>query len=287
MIIKKHKNRNEYVLTSDGIWVRNFCKQDVSSIDVNSFLNEEEYHCILNNEFENNKLNFNQSYQTIQFPNIIIVSDGYDFINKQKILSKLPYKEVAIFAVNGALRDWKLVGKNCTNDMKRSIDWFIVNNPYPECKKFLPKNHSYYPRCLASSRTNSEFIKQYQGDVVLYQPSSDENYSGVFYGIEKSIDDYRNPICAAISLAYRFGVKKLGLFCCDNSFIDERPSAEKLDNGLWCYPQHKISQRVIDANLYWLSQNNIKIFDCSSGEKYEHASYISIDEISIFFKDDK
>ena len=285
MIIKKHKNRNEYVVTTDGVWVRNFCQPNVTPIDVNHFLKEDEYHYVLNNEFENKKIKF--SGQNTRFSNIVIVSDGYDFVKNQEILAILPYKEVAIFATNGALRNWRLVGKNCPVDKQRSINWFVVNNPYPECKKFLPNAHSYYPRCLASSRTNAEFIKQYKGDVVLYQPAPDDNYSGLFSNVEGVIDDYRNPICAAISLAYRCGVKKLALFCCDGSFADYRPAAEHLKNGLWCYPQQMISQRIIDANLYWLSQTGVKICDISSGIKYENAEYIPSEEILNFFNGDE
>ena len=287
MIIKKHKNRNEYIVTSDGVWVRNFCKTNVSPVDVNHFLGENEYHYILSNEFENKKIKFNEMLQNAKTANIVIVSNGYNYLKKQEILVKLPYKQVSIMATNGGLRDWKLVGKNCLPEMKRSIDWFIVNNPYPECKRFLPIAHSYYPRCIASSRTNAEFVKQYKGDVLLYQPAANGDYSGFFQNAEGIIDDYRNPICAAISLAYRVGVKKLVLMCCDDSFIDERPGAEKLDNGLWCYPQQKISQRIIDANLYWLAQNGVKIRDCSSGMKFECATYISEEEMQDFFNGDE
>ena len=281
MILKKHKNRNEYAVTSDGVWVRNFNLPDVSPIDVNNFLNETEYHYILNNEFKNKKVKFNN--QINKFSNIVIISDGYDFTKKQEILAQLPYKEVAIFATNGALKNWKLVGKNCPIPMQRNINWFVINNPYPECKKFLPITHSYYPRCLASSRTNTEFISKYKGDIVLYQPTSGEKYSGLFSNSEGIIDDYRNPICAAISLAHRCGVQKLVLLCCDDSFEKERPAAEQLDNGLWCYPQQKVSQRIIDANLYWLSQSGVKIRDCSSGMKYNYANEISLEKISDFF----
>ena len=286
MIVKTHKNRNEYAITMDGVWVRNFCNPNTSPFDVNRFIGEAEYHYFLNNEFENKKIKLSKSLN-VKSPNIIIVSNGYNYFKKQDILAKLSYKQVSILATNGGLRDWKLVGKNCPPEMKRIIDWFVVNNPYPECKKFLPITHSYYPRCVASSRTNADFIKQYKGDVLLYQAAPNEDYSGFFQNAEGVIDDYRNPICAAIGLAHRFGVKKLVMMCCDDSFVDERPGAEKLDNGLWCYPHQKISQRIIDANLYWLAKNGVKIRDCSSGMKYENAAYIKLEEIEDFFKGDE
>lgn len=288
MIIKKHKNRNDYINTSDGVWVRNFAKTGVSPIDINNFLSEEDYRYVLNNEFKNRKVRFSDLLQKDKYQNAVIVSDGFDFESKQEILAKLSYKEVAIIATNGALRDWKLVGQKAV--LKRAITWFVVNNPYPECKKFLPMFHSYYPRCLASSRTNTEFVDKYKGDVLLYQPPINEHYSGCFHGGDGIIDDYRNPICAAIGLVYRLGIQRLLLLCCDDSFSTEKPAAEQLENGLWCYPQQKISQRIIDANLYWLTQSGVQIADCSSGVKYENATYISVEEIPDFFKgneDDK
>ena len=282
MIVKKHKNRNEYIVTPSGVWIRNFCKSNVAAIDINNLYDENEYHYILDNEFKNKKFKFTE-FEKKKYPNIVIISDGYDFKKKQEILAELPYKDVIIFATNGSLREWRLVGKNAP--IKRSINWFVVNNPYPECKKFLPITHSYFPPCIASSRTNSQFIEQYKGDAILYQPAINENYSGNSSNMEGILDDYRNPICAAISLAYRFKVEKLLLFCCDYSFQDERPAAEKLDNGLWCYPQQKISQEIIDANLYWLQQSGVKIADCSSGNKFKNAEYIRLEEVPNFFSE--
>jgi hypothetical protein len=278
--IKKHRNRNEYIVTSGGVWVRNLCKPNVTPIDVNKLYTENEYSYILNNELKNKRFKFTDFHRK-QYLNIVVLSDGYDFKNKQEILAQLPFKDVAIFATNGALREWKLVGKNAS--VTRSINWFVVNNPYSECKKFLPIHHSYFPPCLASSRTSTDFIQEYKGDVVLYQPAINDYYSGCLNSGEGIIDDYRNPICAAISFAYCCKVRKLLLFCCDNSFKDERPAAEKLENNLWCYPQQKFSQQIIDANLFWLKKAGVKVADCSSGIKYNNATYIKVEEVVNFF----
>jgi hypothetical protein len=71
--------------------------------------------------------------------------------------------------------------------------------------------------------------------------------------------------------------------CVDDSFADERPSAEKLENGLWTYPQQLISHRLIDANLYWLSKKEVQITHHSSGPKFNHAAYIQEEGIKGFF----
>ena len=79
------------------------------------------------------------------------------------------------------------------------------------------------------------------------------------------------------------------LFCCDDSFKNERPASEKLLNELWTYPQHIKSHDVIDANLYWLTHQeniDIKVSDHSCGPEYVNAEYISSTEaMNAFFED--
>ena len=92
------------------------------------------------------------------------------------------------------------------------------------------------------------------------------------------LDDYRNPICAAINLAFHFGVKRLMLMCCDESYSQERPSCVKLHNNLYTYPQHIISQKIIDANLYWLTHQKdkpVEVVNFSHGIEYVNAQYIN------------
>jgi len=75
------------------------------------------------------------------------------------------------------------------------------------------------------------------------------------------------------------------LFCCDDSFLDKRPGAEQLDNGLYSYPQQLVGQRLIDSNLYWINQAGIKVGNHSSGIKYKHSNYIHEDNVIDFFKE--
>jgi hypothetical protein len=281
MRIKK-KNTSEYLLTEDGIWVRNICKPESVALDLNDF-SKPDCSLFLQNEFNNKKKRLQSFEINSTIRNAVIVSDGYDFAEKQKILAQLPFKEVTIFAVNGALSNWKLVGKQ--SELQRAINWYVVNNPYPEVKKFLPTKHAYYPPCIASCRTHPEFTHQYKSGVMLYSPVPDSHYAGLFSS-EIMIDDYRNPICAAIGLAYQMGAKKIVLFCCDDSFAEERPASVRLENGLWSYPQQFISTNIIDGMLFWLKQAGISIVNCSSGRNLNNASYISAEQIMEFFKDD-
>jgi hypothetical protein len=276
----KKVQKNKYIISEDGIWVRDMC-QVAKKIDINN-LYEKEKKIWLENEMKNlskDRLDFNNN---LIIENIIICSDGYKWKEKQKIIGSIPNSLVKVIGTNGSLSKWEMVGDNA--EIKRVMSFYVANNPYGDCIGYLPKNHNYYPNIVASTRTYPEFIQRYKNSVCFYKPSSDMDYSGPPDLVGLTLDDYRNPICAAISFAYELNVKKLILFCCDDSFEEERSGAIKMDNGLYQYPQQIMLQKIIDKQLYWLRQNNVEIFDHSSGIKYENAGYISEDDITSFFQ---
>jgi hypothetical protein len=275
MVVRKHSNKNEYLLSA-GVWVRNFHNKAVPPVDINGLNSMGDYHLFHQNEMEN----YRKKYTKVDAENIVrkyavIVSDGFRFEEKHKLLINLP-KEVTIITVNGALKKWKLLSDN------KTASFYVVNNPYNECLNFLPNNR-HYPRCVASTRTNPEFLAAYRGIIHTYCPVPDNRYSGPNFSPQFRIDDYRNPVCAAIGLCYQFGVEKLVLFCCDDSFETERQASVQLPCGLWTYPQQVLSQKIIDANLYWLSKTGIEIANCSSGIDLVNAKYIREEEIKDFF----
>lgn len=283
MRFKKHLNKNTYLLTPSGIWVRDFTRNSVPYIDINSLVSKSDCQLLLSNELENRMRNLQHiDTEGFRHRNVVIVCDGYNFKTKQQLLVDLP-EDVAIIAVNGALAGWDLV-------KKRRINYYVVNNPYNECMGFLPWHNRYFPKCIASMRTHSEFIKQYsknKGVVYRYMPTPEEGFSGIRSDALYHIDDYRNPICAAIGLAYHMGVEKLMLFACDNSFSEAKPGALLLKNGLYTYPQHITSQEVIDGMFYWLRHQgdlDVEIGDHSSGIEYNNATYITTDRMSEFFR---
>lgn len=281
--IKKTKDGNEYI-RAGGIWIRNFTKTSIPFLNINKMYSEFDYTVALRNELENTTHNLTDiSDELLRFDKAVIVSDGYNFEKKYKLLSKLP-EDVAVLAVNGALSKW---GSPQVDDF-RAINLYIVNNPYDECMSYFPRKTNYFPSCLASIRTNPKFVTSYIGNIYSYTPSQDIGFGK--QGTKRyCIDDYRNPVCAAIGLCGQFQVKKLMLFCCDDSFEDERPAAEHLPNGLYAYPQQIKSHEIIDANLYWLThQENIEVTasDYSNGPEYVNAEYIPDEESMIeFFKD--
>lgn len=280
MRIKQHHNKNEYLLTPSGLWVRNFAKTSVPYLDINRLTPEGDYQTLLENEVNNSKHRYPWvDTEGFRHPNVVIVMDGHGFAERHKVLAPLPAAEVAVMAVNGALARWKV--------SERSPTYYVVNNPYHECVAYLPKR--VFPKCIASTRTNHGFLKEYKGTKYRYVPVSDDTYTGPgTHEVEYQIDDYRNPVCAAVGLAYRFGVRKLLLLCCDDSFAEERPGAEPLPNGLWAYPQQRFAHSLIDGSLYWLRKADpeIQVRDCSDGLEYENASYITPEEIRAFFEDE-
>lgn len=281
MRIKKFKN-NEYIF-SDGIWIRNMCKDSVP-LDINQ-LGKNDLQLFLHNECENIRVPslHMDEYNPFVIENAIICSDGYKWKEKQKILGELSNNLVKVIGVNGSLAKWEMVGEKA--EIKRTMTFYLVNNPYPECMRYLPKRHKYYPHLVASTKTNPNFIKEYRSDPFFYKSSQDLNYSGIGPDNCIRLDDYRNPICAAVSFAWSKGARKIALLCCDESFEDERPGAIKMKNGLYQYPQQIIAQNVIDSQFYWLKEAGVKIIDCSSGIEYKNAEYISIEGLGEFFEE--
>lgn len=270
--IKNHSNKNSYVLYNKT-WVRDFTKS-IQPRDINNFLSSSDYDIIIKNEMKNASYNLASiDAETISYSKIIIVSDGYQFQKKQEILAKIP-QDVIIIGVNRSLAKW---------DKKRRLDWYLVNNPYSECMTYFPKN-GYYPRCIASIRTNPDFVEKYAGRSVVYryQPVIDDKFNSNLFGKPLYyLDDYRNPICAAMSLAYHWKVDKLALFCCDDFFNEERPGSVKV-NDLWMYPQHQISHDLIDGNAFWFAKNDIEIINYSNYD-YKNIRKVQEDELISFF----
>lgn len=273
--IKKVSNGNEYLLTKSNIWVRNFNKELVPYIDINSSFRDANFGAFYKNERENEFLNASSiDRENIELEKVIIISDGYDFKNKVQIVKDLP-RDIKIIAINGALANWPLT--------ERYPNYYLINNPYLESMKFFPRKLKSHPTCLASTKTYSEFLKNYRGVIITYN-AVDEVYYKCRKSIEPvfQIDDYRNPICAAIQLAYMFNPQKIFLLGCDDSFENERPSAEKLDNGLYQYPQQRTAHELIDAKLFWIKTlvyQEINLYYNSHGLKFENATYIDEEEI--------
>lgn len=272
--IKKIKN-NEYIKTQNyDIWVRNFCNLSSSVVDVNTTIKESEYFLFLKNEFQNNTRKYPWvDVESNNYNTAVIISDGYDFEKIHLNLNKP--KGTIFFGVNGSLKKWK-------ND--NTLNFYIVNNPYDECLKFLP-NKKNLPKCITSNRTNPEFLDSYNGAVYRYSPANEENVSfNKPHNTSFQIDDYRNPVCASINLAYRFGCDKILLLCCDDSFEDNKPGSLLSDSHLYVYPQQLLATEIIDCYLYWFLRSGGTVGYCSMGKKLNNGEYIKKEDINKFLE---
>ena len=278
MRIKKFRN-NEYLL-ADGVWVRNPATK-ARAVDINS-MSRDEISMFVRNEQENSKSSHMQMEEAdgSLATNVVVASDGFGWAERQMVLGGLPNSYVSIFGVNGSLARWAMVGDKAK--VKRTMTFYVVNNPYEECMSFLPQTHRYYPNVVASTRTNPRFLESYRSQPYMYRPTPDLDYAGS-WDVGATLDDYRNPVCAAISLAVRRGARKIILLCCDEAFEEERPGAVRMENGLYQYPQQILCQRIIDKQLFWLRRMGIRVGDCSSGIEYENAEYIKPEDILGFF----
>lgn len=274
--IKKHSNRNHYLHVGDNLWVRNPGIVGVPYADINHLTSTADYPTLLRNELVNERMRYPWvDTEKIRSEKAVIISDGFDFAEKHDLIAALP-KDVDIFAINGALIKW--------TSKKRSPNFYVINNPYNEALHYLPKSN--FVKCIASARTNYEFLQKYKGIKYRYYPASDSRYCGIdSKDCLYRVDDYRNPMCAAINLLYRFGVKRLALAFCDEVFAEQRPASILGENGMSYYPQHLKANSLIDGNLYWLKKNNLcKVVQNTAGPKLKTATYIPVEEMAQFFQ---
>lgn len=277
--IKKVQN-NQYLKTENyNYWIRNYSNSS-NYLDINNLTPESDYFLLLKNEFFNNRKKYSWiDSENLYYDKAIIVSDGYDFNKIFEYLDKISVKDnICIMSVNGSLRKWQAY---------RSPTYYVVNNPYDECVSFLPKNNRSLPRCIASNRTNYLFLENYNGLKYRYAPVSESKLcfsnqnSENFY----QIDDYRNPICAAIGLCYRFHVSKILFLCCDDVFDTQKPGSISLEENLYYYSTQDIAVEIIDAYAYW-TKNRISFKHYCRWKKTNNIEYINIDEVLGFIKDE-
>lgn len=276
----KKINNNQYLKTNNyNYWIRNYINSS-NYADINNLIPEADHFLLLKNEFFNNKKKYTWiDSESLYYEKAIIISDGYDFEKTTEYLNQItPKDNVCIIGVNGSLKKWVA---------NRSLSYYVVNNPYEECLSFLPKVNRSLPKCIASNRTNYLFLENYSGMKYRYAPV---NESGLYFSNSANeclyqIDDYRNPVCAAIGLAFRFRVNKILFLCCDDVFEEERPGSILLDNGMHCYEAQDVSMEIIDSYSHWI-KHSIELKHYCRWKKMSNIEYIDIRQTLNFIKNE-
>lgn len=274
-MIKKSKNRNQYKKTPEGFWVRNPFIENTPFIDINKTISDSDYPIFLENEFHNTVSKYPWiDSENISHKNLLIISDGVGYKNGiMPLLENLP-KDVTVVGTNGVLRNWV---KNFP------IHYYVVNNPYQECLGFLPKNGPW-PKCIASSRTNYKFLKSYRGNKFRYQPVPEKTFScGTIKESPYFIDDYRNPICAAINIFSKMNVEKILLCFVMDGYLENKPGTIKIEN-IYSYSQQILANNIVNECLYWIKERKISIGNLSLLHELKNAKYITTENIKEFFE---
>jgi hypothetical protein len=268
ILVKKHKNRNEYIKV-ENYWIRNFNDPDVKPIDVNSFFSEDEHQKILKNEIQNAKLGFPLISKDItNFENLIVFSDGYKFSEHKIIKSLRP--NVGILVLNHAMRFW---------ESNVFPNFMLMNNTTNFSMSCMPMGNS--PQLIASRRTWTPFLRSYQNNVYVYDPTPDDYFQSIASKDSLAfLDEYRNPICAAISFASYLNVKNLFLAFCGQAYSEARPGTIKIAENAYQYPQQRLADSIIDMNLFWykFGNKNRQIFYTGLENSYKFARYLKEDD---------
>lgn len=247
--VRFHQTGNEYALTNlKKIWVRNFGVKHANPLDINFLYSEEELKTIINNEIIN-VYHKNSSYEPdfLTDKTVFIVSDGFNFEKSLELINSCKIDNPYIILTNNALKLW---------DAKKYLpSLFVVNNPHKDCLANI--NKRIFPRLLASSKTYPEFFRYYnlKAGLYIYHSTPQINYQApVKNDYSNYIDDYRNPICAALVNCFHGNAKKIYLMSCSDGYKEER-SGSYLTNDIYQYPQQTLADEIINLNLFWYLKN--------------------------------
>jgi len=275
VIIKNHKNGNQYKHVENNIWVRNFTLNYNKPVDINKLFDEKEISTFIFNENKNIFSKFTKfEPKDLSQKNIIITSDGFGFENINEVLNGINLNKKFIILTNNALKKW--------DNLKVLPDLFVENNPFKEALNNI--SYKYYPNCLISTRTFYQFVNNYKyKNINLYNPTPLEFYNPITkIDDSKYLDDYRNPICAAINYSYLCNAKNIFFLYCSEAFEEEKPATILHNDGIhYQYQQNKLSEKIIDSMIFWIRKNNksCNVFYHGLDKTFKFASYIEKEDL--------
>lgn len=245
VIFKKHKNTNEY-LKIGNYWIRNYVSASVKPQDVNNFYHDVDVRDLIDNEIKNTNLRLGILDTSLfsKFRKWLIVSDGLGFEN-HKMLERVA-SDVCVIVVNQAARFWQSFV---------FPEYFVFNNPSKASLTALPI--SRFPKLIGNRKSYHNFIRNYKNIVYLYDSVADDYYESLISKDSSThIDDYRNPICAAINLAHQCGGGDIFLGFCSVAYKEHRPGTIEIENGIHQYEVQRTADEIVDGNLFWYKFGN-------------------------------
>lgn len=261
----KIKDKAKYILSKNGYWVRNFFS-DIGDYKFDYYNHDIKE--LTNNEIMIKSLNIPSiDKEIIRTEKIAIISSGTDIENCRNIIKKLINKKYFLLGVNDILN--KGIFPN----------YYINCDTTNYCIRHIPKKARILPQLIVSSKSCAEFVKLYKskGSVYYYIPTMNSKYN-LKNKSSYTIDDYRDPICAAINFASRWSTD-IVLISPQNFFKEMKDGMEKIDDNKYIYPQQKISHYFADSLCYWAKEEGgCDISVVSTGMKYENANNLSIEQ---------
>lgn len=271
LTFKKHKNSNEY-MRSGNYWIRNFYGECLKPKDVNNFYYNVDIKSIINNEMKNSNMRhpYLESELFRKYKKTIIFSDGFGFDENHKLFERISPDTLCI-SVNQAARFWNAAA---------FPDFLLINNPDEICLTGMPT--SRFPVLIASRKTCNKFLQNYKNLIYIYDSVSDDYYeSQVSKSSEFHLDDYRNPICAAISLASKFVRGDIYLAFCSTAYKEKKDGMSKIEDGVFQYEPQTVADQLVDGNLFWyrIGNKNSKIFHTGVKNSFKFSTYIDPSEM--------
>lgn len=269
LVFRIDSSRNEYISVGP-YWVRNFAKQNVHPLEINSLYEDDEIKVLINNELANSKMNLpNILEENFKFNNVLIISDGYGFEDHADLLDGVG-DDLCVICIRNAARYWQAL---------KFPDFLLVQNPFDNIAAQMPEKS--FPKLIASRRTNSSFVLKYRNVKYLYDAVCDLKYQSPSSKTSKKfIDEYRNPICAALGCAFNFEAKNIFFAYCSDAYKEKRPGCEEVAEGLFCYPQQILANKIINANMFWqkFSNTNCNLFYTGVKNSFTFAKYTQKDK---------
>ncbi len=266
--IKTTKDRNEYSL-ANNLWVRNFTRDDTKALDINELYSENEIRLCIENEIKNSKLAVpNISTEDFDFNSVIIISNGYGFRenHKQLIESIKTYDGRQVICVNNTVIAW---------NANKYPNFYLTNSFY----RLSAMN--FLPRLICSQRIDYDFLKSYRNNKFVYSPTPNYKFSSP-NAIDETcfIDEYRNPICAALACAYKFKASRIFLAFCSEGYEKQRDGMIDVGNGIFMYPQQQLANNLINHMIFWYRYSNplIKIFHTGLKNSFSFAKYLKVED---------